>query len=123
MSTRPRLLQGVCPFAGRGLTRPFLLHAELWYVVPPRAQAQLVCFRAGNSTDELIDLIFMRDGLTMRHFPLAARGDCHITLAIVEDLEPGTRLEVYLAAPEEVSGTVVLDVGLVEMAAEGRVGF
>ena len=60
-------------------------------------------------------MILMRDVRPMRHFPLGARGDCHITLAIVEDLPPGTRLEVHVAAPEGTAGTVVLDVGLVEM--------
>jgi len=36
-------------------------------------------------------------------------------VAVVEDLTSGTKLEAYLAAPENVSGQVVLDIGLVEI--------
>ena len=118
MDTRPRMLQGVYPFEGRGLNRPALLHAELRYAVPPGRQAQLVYFRAGNSAGEMIDLIVMRDGAPMRHFPLGARGDCHVSLAVIEDLEPDTRVEIHLAAPEGITGTVVVDVGLLEMPRE-----
>ena len=47
---------------------------------------------------------------------LSARGaDVHVALAVVEDLMSGTKLEAYLAAPEGVSGSVVLDIGMVEV--------
>jgi hypothetical protein len=36
----------------------------------------------------------------------------HVPLAVVEDIFPESRLEVLLAAPEGVSGMVVVDVGL-----------
>lgn len=121
MYSEPRMLQGVFPFEGQGLERPFLLNPVLTYVVPRQRQAQLVYFRAGNSSEEMIDLLFVRDGLPMRHFPIGARGDCHITLAIVEDLLAGTQLEIHIGAPEGVRGTVVLDVGLMEL--DGTAGF
>ena len=114
MRSEPRLLQGIYPFKGKGLQRPFPLDEGLAYEVPERREAQLVYFRAGNSSEEMIDLIVLRDGRPMRHFPIGARGDCHVTLAVVEDLPAGTRLEVHVAAPEQTAGTVVIDVGLVE---------
>lgn len=114
MRSEPRLLQGIYPFEGKGLQHPFPLNQALAYEVPESRETQLVYFRAGNSSEEMIDLIVMRDGKPMRHFPIGARGDCHVTLAVVEDLPAGTRLEVLVAAPEQTTGTVVIDVGLVE---------
>ncbi len=123
MYSQPHLLQGVYSFQGRGLHRPQLLTEELSWTVPARRQAQLVYFRAGNSADEMIDLIVMRDGCPMRHFPIGARADCHITLAVVEDLPAGTHLQVCVAAPEGLAGTVVLDVGLVEVEETGVLSY
>jgi hypothetical protein len=114
MRSEPRLLQGTFPFDGKGLQRPIPLDERLTYEVPENREAHLVYFRAGNSSEEMIDLIVLRDGKPMRHFPIGARGDCHVTLAVVEDLPAGTRLEVMVAAPEQTEGTVVIDVGLVE---------
>jgi assimilatory nitrate reductase catalytic subunit len=34
---------------------------------------------------------------------------------VVEDLDSGTTVELHLAAPDGVSGTVVVDLGLVEV--------
>jgi hypothetical protein len=51
----------------------------------------------------------------MRVFPVGAKAAEHVPLAVVEDLMPETRLDVLLAAPEGASGTVVLDMGLVEI--------
>ena len=39
----------------------------------------------------------------------------HVPLAVVEDLQPDTVIEVYFAAPAGVSGTLVLDIGLIEI--------
>ena len=36
-------------------------------------------------------------------------------LRVVEDLEGGTAVELYIAAPEGLTGTVIVDVGLVEV--------
>ena len=38
-----------------------------------------------------------------------------MTLRVVEDLLSDTRLELQIAAPEGLSGSVVLDLGLVEV--------
>ncbi len=115
MYSKPRLLQGVYPFEGRGLNNPYPLSGDLTYTVPVGKRSQLVYFRAGNSSAELIYVTLMRDGNPMRLFPIGARGDVHVALAVVEDLMSGTKLEVYLAAPEGVSGSVVLDIGMVEV--------
>ena len=115
MYSKPQLLQGVFPFEGRGLQNPHPVSGELAYTVPTGRRTQLVYFRAGNSSAEMVYVTLMRDGRPMRLFPVGARGDVHVALAVVEDLMSGTKLETYLAAPEGVSGTVVLDIGLVEV--------
>jgi assimilatory nitrate reductase catalytic subunit len=50
----------------------------------------------------------------MRYFPIGARADVHVPLRVVEDLLGDTRIELHLAAPEGVEGTVVIDLGLIE---------
>ena len=57
----------------------------------------------------------MRDGRPMRYFPIGAKGDVHVPLRVVEDLEGGSVIELHLAAPVGVTGTVVVDLGLVEV--------
>jgi assimilatory nitrate reductase catalytic subunit len=101
-------------YKGNGLEKPFLLDDELVYEVPAGAEAQLVYFRGGNSSDELVCAVLMRDGAPMRYFPIGARGGTHVPLRVVEDLLSGTRLEVHLAAPDGSTGVVVVDVGMVE---------
>ncbi len=115
MYSKPTLLQGVYAFEGRGLHNPYPLSGDLTYTVPVGKRSQLVYFRAGNSSAELIYVTLMRDGSPMRLFPIGARGDVHVALAVVEDLMSGTKLEAYLAAPEGVAGSVVLDIGMVEV--------
>jgi assimilatory nitrate reductase catalytic subunit len=74
-----------------------------------------VYFRGGNTSAELIYVVLMRDGKPMRYFPIGAKGDVHVPLRVVEDLDGGTVLELHLAAPEGVTGAAVIDVGLVEV--------
>jgi assimilatory nitrate reductase catalytic subunit len=115
MNSVPRFLQGVFPFEGHGLEKPSLLDPALTYVVPPGMTAQPVYFRGGNASDELVCVVLVRDGRPMRYFPIGAKGDVHVPLRVVEDLLGDTRLEVQLAAPDGVTGTVVIDLGLVEV--------
>ena len=77
--------------------------------------AQALYFRGGNTTDELITVVLMRDGVPMRYFPIGAKADVHVPLRVVEDLEGGTAVELHLAAPDGLTGTVVVDLGLVEV--------
>jgi len=114
MHSQPRFLQGVFSFAGEGLDNPGKLDGGLSYEVPADRRAQLVYFRGGNSTDELIYVSLMRDGDPMRLFPLGARAGTHVALRVVEDLLPGTEIEIHLAAPAGTSGTAIVDIGLVE---------
>ena len=115
MDMIPKFLQGVFSFTGEGLDRPVPLGACPGYAAPADKRAQLIYFRAGNSCDELISLSLMRDGKVMRLFPIGAKADSHVSLAVVEDLEPETKLEVLVAAPAGTTGMVVLDVGLMEI--------
>jgi hypothetical protein len=115
METNPIFLQGVYSFEGKGLAKSFPLDSQLTYTVPGDKRSQLIYLRAGNSSPELIALILMREGKPMRYFPVGARSDTHVPLAVVEDLEPDTKLEVFIVAPAGVAGAVVLDIGLLEI--------
>ncbi|MFI5897056.1 molybdopterin oxidoreductase [Actinoplanes sp. NPDC051513] len=115
MHSTPRFLQGVFPFEGKGLDAPAPIAPELSYVVPDGMSAQAVYFRGGNAAAELVCAVLMRDGKPMRYFPIGARGDVHISLRVVEDLVAGTSVEVWLAAPAGVTGTVIVDLGVVEV--------
>ena len=111
----PRFLQGPFDFEGKGLDNPVILDDSLRYVVPPGAIAQPVYFRGGNSTDEMITVVLVRDGAPMRYFPIAAKGATHVSLRVVEDLLADTVLELFIAAPPALSGTVIVDLGLIEV--------
>ena len=111
----PRFLQGPFDFDGNGLDKPFLIDDSLRYVVPAGAVTQPVYFRGGNSADEMITVVLFRDGTPMRYFPIAAKGATHVALRVVEDLLADTVLELYVAAPTGCTGTVIVDLGLVEV--------
>jgi hypothetical protein len=115
MEAAPRFLRGVHPFKGSGYDKPTPVDAGLTYVVPSDKRAQLIYLRAGNSSNELIYLVLLRDGKTMRYFPVGAKSSAHVPLVVIEDLSPDTKLEVLLAAPAETSGHLVLDIGLHEI--------
>ncbi|MEO7718307.1 MAG: molybdopterin oxidoreductase [Capsulimonas sp.] len=115
MYSQPRLLQGVYTFQGHGYQNPTLLSSELSYTVPTGKRVQPVYLRAGNSTSAMVYLALMRDGKPMRLFPIGAKGDMHVALAVIEDLTPGTVIELFVAGPEETAGTLVVDLGLVEI--------
>jgi hypothetical protein len=115
IESKPRFLNGVYSFQGSGYEKIAPLSDKLVYAVPSDKRAQLIYFRAGNSCGDMIFLVLMRDGQPMRYFPLAAKGSEHVPLAVVEDLEPDTKLEVFIGAPAGVSGAVVIDVGLLEI--------
>ena len=109
----PRILTGMHEFTGAGYGTPVSL--GLTYSVPADRRAQMIYFRAGNSTAEMVSVVLMRDGKPMRAFPIGAKGAVHVPLAVVEDLPPDTRLEMMVAAPAGTGGTLALDVGLVEI--------
>lgn len=111
----PKFLQGLFSFEGKSLDHPQAMVPPVTYKVPYDKRAQLLYCRSGNSCEELIYLLITRDGKPMRYFPIGAKSDTHVSLAVVEDLRPDTQLEVLVAAPVGVKGTVVLDLGLVEI--------
>jgi assimilatory nitrate reductase catalytic subunit len=115
MEPTPRFVHAVRPFTGAGLDdyRPF--DPPLRYTVPVDRSAQCVYFRGGNSTDELICVVLTRDDEPSRLFPIGARESIHIPLRITEDLLHDTVLELHLAAPEGTAGTVVIDLGILEL--------
>ena len=115
MQATPRFLNGVFAFAGTGYDKPAKINDSLSYVVPADKRTQLIYLRAGNSCAELIYVVLMRDGKPMRYFPVGAKSDVHVPLAVVEDIFPESRLDVLLAAPPAAAGHLVLDVGLLEI--------
>ncbi len=115
MISKPVFLQGIYGFDGSGVDKPVRLHPDLSYVVPAGVTTQPLYFRGGNSTGELITVVLVRDGAPMRYFPIGARAGTHVVLRVVENLEDDTTVELHLAAPEGLTGTVVVDLGLVEV--------
>jgi hypothetical protein len=115
IDSTPRFLNGAYSFIGNGYDAPRLLDPALVYTVPFDKRAQLIYVRLGNSTTEMIYVSLMQDGKPVRLFPVGAKGNSHVPLAVVEDLQPDTRIELFLAAPAGCSGTAVVDLGLVEI--------
>ncbi len=114
MLEKPVFLQGSFPFSGQGLDLPKPLHSSLVYTVPFDKRTQLVYFRAGNSSPELIYVTISADGVAKRFFPIGAKSSVHVPLAVVEDMQPETKIEILLAAPSGTSGVCVIDVGMME---------
>lgn len=115
IDSTPRFLNGAYSFTGAGYDKPAALDPSLVYVVAADKRAQLIYLRAGNSSAELAYVTLMQDGKTARTFPIGAKGAVHVPLAVVEDLQPDTRIEVFFGAAEGVSGTIVLDLGIIEI--------
>jgi len=111
----PRFLQAVRSFEGRGLDEYLAFDPPLRYRVPDGREAQCVYFRGGNSAPELICVVLTTDGAPMRLFPLGARASVHVPLRIVENLLTDTELELHVAAPPGLRGTVVVDLGILEL--------
>ncbi|MEP6716925.1 MAG: molybdopterin oxidoreductase [Terriglobia bacterium] len=114
MLEKPAFIQGVFAFEGRGLYQPCKLDPPVTYRVPADKRAQTIYFRAGNSSDQLIYLVLTSGGRPMRYFPVGAKGAVHVPLAVIEDLTPGSEVEVLAAAPAG-NATVVLDIGFMEI--------
>lgn len=112
--SNPAFLQGLFSFCGKGLESPESL-AGASYRVPFDKRAQLIYFRAGNSAPELITLILLCNGEPIRYFPVGALAAYHVALAVTEDLEPESVLEIQVLAPEDLQGTAVIDIGFIEI--------
>ncbi len=108
----PKFVQGVFGFTGAGYQSPTTVAG---YTVSSDRRAQPIYLRAGNSTDAMISVSLLRDGTVMRIFPVGARAGTHVQLVVVEDISPGSRLDIAVAAPSGADGTLVLDFGLLEI--------
>jgi hypothetical protein len=107
----PVLLQVIRIFEGRGLETPLPL--GLTYTVPAERTAGMFYFRAGSTVSGMVNVSVMRDGKLMRYFPIGPNSAIHVSLAIVEELPAGTRIEIFAAG--EGSGTLILDIGYLEV--------
>ena len=114
MLEKPAFIQGIFAFEGKGLQSPQPFSPPITYKVPFDKRSQLIYFRAGSSSPEMVCFTLVRDGKPVRYFPIAAKGATHVPLAVVEEMHPETQLEVLLAAPAGEKGTVVLDIGMME---------
>ena len=115
IDSTPRFLNGAYRFNGSGYDTPNLLDPKLVYTVPFDKRAQLIYARLGNSSSEMIYVSLVHDGKPIRMFPVGAKAGSHVPLAVVEDLPPDSRIELFLGAPTGCSGTAIVDVGLVEI--------
>jgi hypothetical protein len=107
----PVLLQTLTTFEGHGLTAPQSL--GLSYTVPSDRTSGMFYFRAGSTVGGMVNISVMRDGKLMRYFPVAPNSAIHVALAIVEELPAGTRIDILAAG--EGSGTLILDIGYLEV--------
>jgi hypothetical protein len=115
IESQPKFMNGVYSFVGSGYEKLAPVSDKLTYMVPPDKRAQLIFLRVGNSCAEMIYLVFMKDGTPMRYFPVGAKNALHVSLAVVEDIAPEINLLVFFAAPAAVQGSLVIDIGLLEI--------
>jgi len=116
MSETAKFIQGVFAFRGAGLAQSAALSPEAKHVVPFDKRAQLIYLRAGNSSSELVYLVLTSGKRALRYFPVGAKSAVHVPLAIVEDIDPESELELCVGAPEGLEGTLVVDLGLMEIS-------
>jgi hypothetical protein len=115
MLEKPAFIQGLFAWEGKGLEWPSPFNPPVIYEVPPDKRAQTIYFRAGNASPEMIYLVLTNGGRPMRYFPVGAKGAIHVSLAVVEDLAPASKLEILVAAPLGLKSSVLLDVGFMEI--------
>ena len=115
MLEKPTFIQGLFAWQGRGLNKPTQLNPPALYRVPVDKRAQTIYFRAGNAAPEMIYLVLTNAGRPMRYFPVGAKGAIHVPLAVIEDLAPGSTIEILAAGPDSLKSEVLLDVGFVEI--------
>ena len=115
MLEKAAFIQGLFAWEGQGLDQPVAFAPRVLYQVPADKRAQTVYFRAGNASAEMIYLVLTAGGRPMRYFPVGAKGAIHVPLAVVEDISPGTEVEILVAGPVGMSSSVMIDAGFVEI--------
>ena len=115
MLEKSAFIQGLFSFEGAGLDKPVSFQPPVTYKVPSDKRAQTIYFRGGNPSTELIYVVLTRGGKPMRYFPIGAKAGIHVPLAVVEDISPGTLVELLIAAPIGLKSSVLIDIGLLEI--------
>lgn len=115
MLEKPAFIQGLFAWEGKGLEWPKPFDPPVTYEVPSDKRAQTIYFRAGNASPEMVYLVLTVGGRPMRYFPIGAKGAIHVPLAVVEDIAPGSRVEVLIGAPAGLKSAVLIDIGLMEI--------
>ncbi|MBA4115870.1 MAG: molybdopterin oxidoreductase [Rubrobacter sp.] len=105
------LLQTITEVEGEGLNSPTPLN--LSYTVPQGCTAGVQYVRAGSTVTGMLNITLLQNGKVMRYIPVAAGSATHVPLSIVDELQPGTEVSVAVAA--EGSGTLILDIGVLEV--------
>ncbi len=62
----------------------------------------------------MLNTTLLQNGKVARYIPGAAGSATHVPLSIVDELQPGTEVSVTAAA--EGSGTLILDIGVLEVS-------
>jgi hypothetical protein len=114
MEPKPRFIQGLFSFEGKGLSYPVPLEPSALYAVPRDKHAKLIYLRAGNSTSDLVSLALTHDGAPVRFFPIAPKASVHVPFAVAENVMSESQLEILVCAASGSTGHVVLDLGLME---------
>lgn len=109
------LLQKITEIEGKELDAPEPL--DLTYIVPQGCTSGVQYVRAGNASAGMVNITLLKNGQVMRYVPVAANASIHVPLAIVDDLRPGTGIEVVAAG--EGKGTIIVDVGIAEVSTGG----
>lgn len=115
MLEKSTFIQGLFPFEGSGLEKAVSFQPPVAYKVPSDKRAQTIYFRGGNPSSELIYVVLTRSGKPMRYFPIGAKAGIHVPLAVVEDISPGTKVELLIAAPAGLKSSVLIDIGMLEI--------
>ena len=105
------LLQTIIEIEGEGLNSPTPLNLD--YTVPQGCTAGVQYVRAGSTVPGMLNITLLQNGKVMRYIPVAAGGAVHVPLSIVDELQPDTEISVSVAA--EGSGTLILDIGVLEV--------
>ena len=105
------LLQTITEVEGAGLNSPLPLNLD--YTVPQGCTAGVQYVRVGNTAPGMFNITLLQNGKMMRYVPVAAQSAVHVPLSIVDELRPGTEISVAVAA--EGSGTLILDIGILEV--------
>ncbi len=115
MLEKSAFIQGLFKWTSLGLDKPSPSEPRAIYKVPADKRAQTVYLRAGNPESEMIYVVLTAGGRPMRYFAVGAKGAIHVPLAVVEDISPGTEVEILIAGPAGMSSLIMLDAGFVEI--------